>query len=210
GAGGYLTRLREGFDFLRGEPLLRSIVGMVAVTNLIDAAFAGVLLPVWAKQTGGGPAMIGLLGSLTGAFAIGGSLLAAWLAERLPRRATYLVGYFVAGAPRFVVLALDAPLWLTLGVFAVGGFGAGFINPIIGAVFYERVPRAMLGRTNALADAIAWAGIPFGGLAAGVLIGVMGLGPTFLVLGGAYLITTTLPGLRREWATMNRTAAHGQ
>ena len=202
--GGYLHQLREGFDYLRGERLLRSIIGMVAVTNLLDAAMASVLLPVWARESGRGPAEIGLIAAVMSALAVGGSLLAAGLAHRLPRRTTYLLGFLVAGAPRFVVLALDAPLWLVLAVFAVAGFGSGFLNPIIGAVVLERIPRRLLGRVNALGDSVAWAGIPVGGLVGGALIGLVGLSPVLLAFGAVYLVTTALPGLRPEWKDMDR------
>lgn len=202
--GGYFVRLHAGFVFLWRDRLLRSISGMVGVTNLLDAAFQSVLLPVWAYETGRGPAAIGLLAAVQGGFAVGGSLIAAGLAERLPRRITYLLGFLVAGAPRFVVLALEAPLWLTIPVFAVGGFGAGFINPILGAVIFERIPRELLGRVSSLTTALAWAGIPFGGLAGGALVGLAGMAPAMLVCGGIYLVTTTLPGLQREWSEMDR------
>ncbi|MGW5361186.1 MFS transporter [Actinopolymorpha pittospori] len=202
--GGYLHQLREGFDYLRGERLLRSIIGMVAVTNLLDAAMASVLLPVWARESGRGPAEIGLIAAVMSALAVGGSLLAAGLAHRLPRRTTFLLGFLVAGAPRFVVLALDAPLWLVLAVFAVAGFGSGFLNPIIGAVVLERIPRRLLGRVNALGDSVAWAGIPVGGLVGGALIGLVGMSPVLLAFGAVYLVTTTLPGLRPEWKDMDR------
>ena len=37
---------------------------------------------------------------------------------------------------------------------------------MIGAIFFERIPRPLVGRVGALADATAWAAMPFGGLVA--------------------------------------------
>lgn len=204
--GGYLAQLRAGGEFLRGDRLLRSIIGMVAVTNLLDAAFFSVALPVWARELGQGPVVIGLVTSVMSGFSIGASLLAAMIGHRLPRRTVYLVGFLVGGAPRFVVLALGAPLWLVLGVHAVVGLGLGFVNPIIGAVQFERIPPGLLGRVRTLGHALAWSGIPFGGVVGGGLIALVGLSPALLVLGGCYLVATTLPGLRKEWAELNRPA----
>jgi nitrate/nitrite transporter NarK len=82
--GGYLVQLRAGFSFLARERLLRSLAGMIAVTNLLEAAMASVLLPVWAHATGHGPAAIGLLAGASAAAAICSSLLASVLAHRLP------------------------------------------------------------------------------------------------------------------------------
>ncbi|WP_329160191.1 MFS transporter [Streptomyces anulatus] len=206
---GYWRRFGEGLTFLRHEPLLLAVIVMVGITNLLDAAMTTLLVPVWAGESGNGPAAIGLIGSVMGAAAVCGSLIAAMAAHRLPRRAVFLVGFLLAGAPRFLVLAADAPLGVVLAVFAVSGFGAGFINPVLGAVFVERVPRRMLGRVNALGDSLAWSGIPLGGLLAGAAVTAAGLTPVLLACGAAYFLTTTLAGLRPEWRAMDRSREHG-
>ncbi|GGX63287.1 MFS transporter [Streptomyces fructofermentans] len=206
---GYWRRFGEGFTFLRGEPLLLTVISMVAVTNLLDAALNAVLLPVWARESGNGATAIGLLGSVMGAAAVAGSLIAAAVAHRLRRRPVVLAGFLLLGAPRFLILAADAPLGVTLAVFAVSGFGAGFVNPVLGAVLVERVPRGMLGRVNALGDSMAWAGIPFGGLLAGAAVTAVGLVPVLITCGAAYFLTTNLAGLRPEWREMDRTRGQG-
>ncbi len=206
---GYWRRLGEGFTFLRGEPLLLTVIVMAGITNLLDAAFNSVLIPVWARESGNGPTAIGLMGSVMGAAAVGGSLIAAVVAHRLRRRVVVLTGFLLLGAPRFLILAFDAPLGVVLAVFAVSGFGAGFINPVMGAVLVERVPRRMLGRVNALGDSLAWAGIPLGGLLAGAAVTAVGLVPVLLACGAAYFLTTNLAGLRPEWREMDRTRGRG-
>lgn len=202
--GSYLRRLHAGWAFLSREPLMRAITVMVCITNLLDAAFVAVLLPVWILDNGYGPAEIGLLGSAAGVTATVGALLAAGYGHRLPRRMTYLVGFTLAGAPRFLVLALGAPIWVVVGVSAVGGFGAGFLNPIIGAVYIDRTPRRLYGRVSSLAESLAWAGIPLGGVLAGAAIATAGLVPALAVAGGLYLVTTTVPGMLKEWREMDR------
>ncbi|MGW1590200.1 MFS transporter [Streptomyces sp. NPDC002386] len=202
--GGYWRRFGEGFTFLRGEPLLLSVIVMVGITNLLDAGFSTVLMPVWAKESGNGPAAIGLTGSVMGAAAVAGSLIAALAAHRLRRRVVFFTGFLLAGAPRFLILASGAPMGAVLAVFAVSGFGAGFLNPVLGAVLLERVPRRMLGRVSALGDSLAWAGIPLGGLITGTAVASLGLAPVLLAGGAAYFLTTNLTGLRPEWREMDR------
>ncbi|GAB7187490.1 MFS transporter [Kitasatospora sp. Ki12] len=202
--GGYWRMFREGFTFLRSEPLLLAVIVMVGVTNLLDAGFSTVLVPVWARESGNGPAAIGLTAGVMGATAVVGSLIAAAVASRLPRRTVFFVGFLLCGAPRFLVLALGAPMWAVLTVFAIGGFGSGFLNPILGAVLFERVPRRLLGRVHALGDSLAWAGIPLGGLVAGASVALFGLIPSLLAAGGVYFATTSLAGLRSEWREMDR------
>jgi MFS family permease len=200
----YLTRLRAGAAFVRQERLLRSIVGMVAVTNLLDAAWSSVFLPVWARDSGQGPAVIGLVVGVMSAAAVLSSALSAAVAHRMPRRPTYLIGFLVGGAPRFLVLALGAPTPIVVAVYMASGFGMGFINPIIGAIQFERTPPEMYGRARTLIVAVAWSGIPFGSLIGGAVVSLAGLPPALLVAGLIYLVTTTLPGLQKEWATMDR------
>ncbi|WP_181970858.1 MFS transporter [Kitasatospora xanthocidica] len=201
---GYWRMFREGFTFLRSEPLLLTVIVMIGITNLIDAGFITVLVPVWARESGNGPAAIGLLAASMGATAVVGSLIAAAVASRLPRRTVFFTGFLLCGAPRFLVLALGAPMWLVITVFAIGGFGSGFLNPILGAVLFERVPRHLLGRVHALGDSLAWAGIPLGGLVAGAAVATVGLIPSLIAAGALYFATTTLAGLRPEWREMDR------
>lgn len=63
---GYWRRFCEGFTFLRGEPLLLTVIVMVGITNLLDAAFDSVLVPVWARESGNGPTANGLMCSVMG------------------------------------------------------------------------------------------------------------------------------------------------
>ncbi len=206
----YRQRFAAGFTFLRGDRLLLSLVVMVGITNLLDAAFNAVLVPVWAKETGNGPAAIGLLAGAGSAAAVAGSLLATVVAHRLPRRTVLIGGFLVLGAPRFLALASGTSLGTLVAVFVVAGFGAGFLNPILGAVSVERVPRHLLGRVQALGDSLAWSGIPLGGLLAGAAAGIVGLTPVLLVCGAVYFLTTNLTGLRPEWAEMDRARADAE
>ncbi len=200
---GYLTELAEGWNFLRRDPVLVAMVSMIALTNLLDAAYAAVLLPVWAKETGGGAAAIGLVLATFSGFAVLGSIVAAALAHRLPRFTTYVVAFLIVGLPRFVVLAIDVPLWFVLGFSVIAGFACGFINPILGAVIFERIPAHLMGRVTSLNTALCWAGLPFGGLVGGVLIATAGLTPALLVVGGAYFLATLLPVRVPAWREMD-------
>lgn len=201
---GYWRRLGEGIGFLRRQPLLLAIGITLALTNLLDMAFAGVLLPVWAKESGGGPAAIGLLLTVSAVMAVTGSLIAATIGEGMPRRPVFFLAFLVVGAPRFLILAMDAPMWAIVAVALAAGFASGFLNPILGAVTFELVPRPMLGRVWALLDSLAWGGMPLGGLLAGVAVAAFGLGPSLVGAGIAYFLTTNLAALRPEWRTMDR------
>jgi MFS family permease len=168
---------------------------MIAATNLLDIAKAQLLLPVWARDGGHGVGAIGLLLTCQAICSTGSSLLAGWLGPRLPRRLTYFAAFLIAGPTPFLVLGLDWPVWAIAIAYGLSGFASGFLNPMLGAIFFERIPRRLLGRVGGLSDAIAWAGMPFGGLVAAGLVTVAGLGPALLLLGGCYVVVTVVPGL---------------
>jgi MFS family permease len=203
-AGAYLAELREGWDFLRRDPVLVGICAMVAVTNLLDQAYAGLLVPVWGKQSGYGVGAVGLLFAAFSAASILGAVAASAWGARLPRFRTYLLAFLVAGAPRFVVLALESPLWAVLGVAMVSGLASGFINPVLGAVTFERIPASMMGRVSSLNSALCWSLIPFGGIMGGALVSSYGLSPALLAVGAAYLAATMLPALQPRWRELDQ------
>jgi predicted MFS family arabinose efflux permease len=132
---GYGRRLLEGWRFLRKDKLMMPLVLMIAVTNLLDAAVGAVLLPVWIKDHGFGPGHTSLILTSFGVTATLFALLASAIGERIPRKLVFTLAFLICGAPRFVVMAYDAPVWALMAVYAVGGVGAGFINPVLGALF---------------------------------------------------------------------------
>src|SRR4051794_10732267 len=200
----YAAELREGWDFLRRDPVLMSLCVMVAVTSLLDLAWSAVLLPVWARESGAGVAAGGLVFSVWGGASMIGSVVAAAYGTRLPRFATYLVAFLVTGLPRFVLFALGVPLWAILAMCVVGGCFSGFLNPVLGAVQFERIPRAMVGRVTSLSNALCWSLMPFGGLLGGLLVSRYGLDPAIMIVGLAYFVTTMAPALLPSFRGMNR------
>ena len=200
----YAAELRDGWSFMRRDPVLMGIGVMVAITNLLDQAWSVVLVPVWARDSGYGVEAVGLLMATFGGAAVLGSVAAAAWAERLPRYRTYLICFIVGGVPRFVVLALDSPLWAILLVAVVSGCASGFLNPVLGAVLFDRIPAHLMGRVTSMNLAMSWSLIPFGGLLGGVAVAAFGLSPALLLIGAAYLATTLAPAVQPRWKDMDR------
>jgi MFS family permease len=200
----YRAQLREGWTFLRGDRLLLGIAVMVALTNMIDMAFTSVLMPVWAVRSGNGAAVLGLVFAVWGGSSALGALVAAGYGSRLPRFRLYLVSFLLTGAPRFAVLALAAPLLGVVAVFVVGGFFSGFLNPLLDAVQFERIPGALVGRVSSMMTALCFALMPLGGLLGGLMVSSWTLPVAFLVCGAAYLAVTILPAVDPEWREMDQ------
>jgi MFS family permease len=207
GSPSYFTSLAEGFRYLRHDRLLLGIATMVAVTNLIDQASGAVLTPVWAVQVAHSSVALGLIGGAFGIGAVAGNAVTTWLGSRLPRRLTYGLGFVLAGAPRFVALAVATTVSPVLVVMVVGGLGAGGINPILGAVEYSRVPRHMQARVLGAVGATAWVGIPIGSLAGGALVAGVGLRGALLAAAVVYAVTTLAPFVFPAWREMDREVA---
>lgn len=203
----YVSELRQGWDFLRTEPVLIAICAMVAVTNLVDQAYVAVLAPVWAKESGAGVAVLGTLFAVMSGASVVGALVAARWGETLPRYRTYVVAFLICGAPRFVVMALDSPLWGVFAVTAVAGVASGFLNPILGAVILERIPEPLLGRVTSLETALCYSLMPLGGIIGGLAVAGLGLSPALLIAGAAYFLTTMAPTRVPSFRRMDRTPA---
>lgn len=191
----YLVQLRQGWQFLVRDRLLFALAVMIAVTNLLDVAKSSVLLPVWARDTGHGIAVIGLLLTCMAGAQVVSSVFASWLGDRLPRRTTYFVAFLIAGPPPYLVLGLDVGLGVVVVTFVIAGLASGLLNPMLGAIIFERIPPRMLGQVTAPLDALAYAGMPFGGLVAAVLVAAAGLGPALLISAGIYAAAILVPAL---------------
>jgi MFS family permease len=86
----------------------------------------------------------------------------------------------------------------------VGGASSGFLNPVIGAVEFERIPRDMVGRVTSLTSSFCWSLMPLGGILGGVLVSGIGLSPAMIAIGVAYFVTTMAPALIPSFRGMNR------
>lgn len=205
-AGNYFDELRDGLRFIFHDKLLLAIVIMVMATNFLDAVFGGVVLPVYVKEAYGQALDLGLLIAAGGAGAVIGALIFSAVGPRLPRYAVFVLG-FVLTSLKFFLYALYPPLWLALVFVVTFSVGAGPLNPIIGAVEFERVPRNMRGRVGGAIGAGAWSAMPLGMLIGGVLTEMLGVRPMLIGLGLIYLITTLSMAFIPAMKEMNRREA---
>lgn len=200
----YVSSLAEGFGYLRRDRLLIAIALTVLVTNFIDQASGTVLAPVWAHDVLHSPVALGLASGALSLGAVAGNAVTTWLAPRLPRRMTFASGFLLAGAPRLVAMALFGTLAPVLAIAFVGGLGAGSVNPVLGAVQYERVPRRLQARVLGAVNASAWAGIPFGSLAAGLVVSSFGLRAALFAAAASYALVSLPPFVFPVWRQMER------
>ncbi|GHJ47259.1 putative drug antiporter protein precursor [Catellatospora sp. TT07R-123] len=203
----YFTALREGFGWFRRNRLLRAVTGMLFFTNLFNQASAVVFVPLWVYANMDDPAALGAVATAYAVGLIAGNALVAWLAPILPRYPTLVAGYFIGGAPRFVVLALTDDLLLIVVVTLIGGIAMSSLNPTVSAMIYQRTPKEMLSRMGGIITAVAFGGAPLGGLLAGYLVQYLGLTNAILVATAMYFTVTLTPVIgHRLWRELNDTA----
>jgi len=202
-SGGYFAELREGLRFIYNDKLMLVIVIMIMLTNFLDAIYSGVVQPVFVKQVYGQALDLGLLIAANGAGAVIGALIFSSIGLRLPRHTVFVFG-FVLTSLRFFLFATYPPLGIALVFVVIASMGAEPLNPIIGAVEYERVPKNMRGRVGGAVSAGAWSAMPLGMLIGGVLTEQLGVRPMLLGLGVIYLITTLSMAVIPAMKEMNR------
>ncbi len=204
-SGKYFDELKAGLRFIYNDKLILAIVLMIMATNFLDAVFSGVVQPVFVKQVYGRALDLGLMIAANGGGAVIGALIYSSVGLRLPRHTVFVAG-FVLTSLRFFVYALYPPLGVLLVCGLIASMGAGPLNPIIGAVEFERVPKDMRGRVGGAIGAGAWSAMPMGMLIGGVLTEQLGVRPMLLGLGVIYLITTLSMAVIPAMKEMNRRA----
>jgi MFS family permease len=178
---------------------------MIMATNFMDAVYGGVVQPVFVKQVYGQALDLGLLIAANGGGAVLGALLFSAAGHRLSRHGVFVSG-FVLTSVKFFIFALYPPLWVALLFVLITSMGAGPLNPIIGAVEFERVPKNMRGRVGGAISAGAWSAMPLGMLAGGVLTEALGVRPMLIGLGIVYFLTTLSMAFIPAMQEMNRPA----
>jgi predicted MFS family arabinose efflux permease len=199
----WLGDLRAGVGYLLRDRLLLAVVIMVMVTNMLDAAYSSVLVPVYANRILHSAVGLGLITGVFGGAAFLGTIAYGMVGPRLPRRTVFTVAFMLVGAPRFAVLAAEPRLSTVLGVMFAVGLACGAINPILATVMYERVPEPLQGRVFGAVTAGCYAAIPVGALCAGYLVTLFGLRVSLLLVGAAYLVATLAPLVSPVWRQMD-------
>lgn len=186
----YAAELREGFRYVRHERLIFALVIIAMTLNFFDAAFSGVILPVYVRQVFDSALDLGLITAAFGGGALVGALLFGAVGHRLPRRGTF-VGSFILVSLPFMAFPAYPPLPILLLAVTVSGIGAGPLNAIIGTVVFERVPSGMRGRVLGTLTAGAWLTMPLGMLAGGALTEQFGVRTLLIAIAAIYFAATT-------------------
>ena len=197
--------MRIGIEFLRTTPLMRALVVQVALTNMFDAMIS-VMYPIYARDTFGSTASLGLMLGASGAGALTTALIFGAIGHNLPRRHVYFGAFMLTSVP-IVLLSLQPVLLISAGLLLIRGFGAGPLNPILMTVSQERIPINLRGRVMGVTMSIAWIAMPIGSLLGGVSVSVLGLRAALVLVGTLSFSTCLLMYLRPVFRDLERRPA---
>jgi MFS family permease len=184
--GSVWSELREGLAVVIGNPLLRSIAGCTATSNLFGNAVQAIYVLYVTRELGLQPAVIGLIYAISGPGALLGAVAAGWLAKRFGLGATIMASIAASELVNLLIpLAIGPTLVVTATLMAVA-FVSGLTNPIynINQVSLRQAitPDRLQGRMNASMRFIVWGTIPLGSLLGGALGEALGIRPTIALM----------------------------
>ena len=122
-SGRYFDELLGGLRFIRRDSLILTVVIIVMITNFLDAAFGGVILPVYVKQVFGNAFNLGLIMAANGGGAVLGAVIFGAIGHRLPRHATFVAMFMLVSA-QFWAFAFFAPFPILLAMVFISCVGA--------------------------------------------------------------------------------------
>jgi MFS family permease len=185
------AELHEGLGVVLGNPLLRSIAGCTATSNLFGNALQAVYVLYVTRELGLEPAVIGLIFAMSGPGALLGALMVGELARRFGLGHTIVGSIFATGLASLLIPLASGPQPVVVGTLMLASFVAGLGNPVynINQVSLRQVitPDHLQGRMNASMRFIVWGTIPIGALLGGTLGEVFGLWPTIMAMALAEL-----------------------
>lgn len=160
--------IRQGFHFVRSDPIVRTLVMYLAAVSFLGMGFV-TLMPAWAvKVLGGGATTNGWLQSARGVGALCGALLTAALSQRALRGKLITIGTFAFPLALFG-FALIRWLPLSLAALVVIGLSLMIYMNNSNSMVQTQTPDELRGRVLSIYSLSFFGLMPLGALFAGAL-----------------------------------------
>ena len=186
---GYLSQLSAAVRFVLREPVLLSLVTVLAIMNLAIGPIQSVILPIVAHDVFHSSYALGLMTSSIALGALAGNVVFGTVGHRLARQSVFGIGFLVVPLV-YGVLLLEPALAIAIGVLTIVGLGESLTNLLEYTIYFERIPRGMRARGLGITGAMGWGTVPVGRILAGVGISALGLTAT---LGAFALVFIPIP-----------------
>lgn len=185
-----LENLREGFAFIRGDRVVRTLVLTIAALSVFGFPYA-MLLPVFARDVlHVGAQGLGWLLAASGAGALAGGITLSAVAERV-RRGRLVLGASLAFAVLIAAFAASRSFPASLVLLAAAGFCMILNNASVNSLLQSLVPDRLRGRVMSVYVFMFLGMTPVGSLQAGALARWTGA-PAALGIGAGVLTLLVL------------------
>jgi MFS family permease len=163
-----LAALKEGINYIRHQPIILALIGLVATTSLFGMSL-GTLLPAWSvKILHGNAATNGLLFSARGVGSLFGALTIATFGGSHVRGKFITIGSI--SFPIFIALfAITYWLPLSLLFMVFVGIAMIFVANLSNATIQSIVPDSLRGRVMGVYTTIFMGSMPLGALLLGTI-----------------------------------------
>ena len=171
-----------GLSYVRGERALFALIVLGAATSFFGFPLL-TLLPLFAKNVfGEGVERYSELMAFSGAGAVAGALIIAWLGKFKHMGLTTLLVQLVFGG-LVVALGVSRSLWLTYALLFLTGAGLMFMLSAGMSLVQMIAPNEMRGRVMSIYMVAFRGGMPLGSLASGYVASLTSA-PTVLSVNG--------------------------
>lgn len=197
-----LADLKEGLKYVAAHPMIRTIMGLIAVVSLFGVSFI-TLIPAWSVNIlHGGARTNGFLQSARGAGALAAALLIASLGRFHFRGRLLTLGTFALPA----VTALFAIVrWMPLSLVLIFGSGLSLILifNLANALVQSFAPNELRGRIMSIYALTFFGLMPIGALVIGLMAEHLGQPAAIFIGTGIMFLAAVanavfMPRLRRQ------------
>jgi MFS family permease len=163
-----LGALKEGLSYVHHQPIIRTLIGLVASASLFGMSL-GTLIPAWSvKILHGNATTNGLLFSARGIGSLIGALTIASMGRFVFRGRLITIGSFLF--PVFIaIFALIHWLPISLLILALIGIASIFVLNLANATIQSLTPDNLRGRVMGVYSTIFMGSMPLGALFLGII-----------------------------------------
>ena len=188
--GPLLKEIREGIDYIAGDPTLRSAILFWGAVSILTAPLVSALAVHITRDLGYPPSILGLVLMAYGVGTVIGALISARKGTR-GSVAPFLLGGTVVTAGALIILAITPEVPVMVAVAMVSGVAQSMVLLTYLTLRTVYSPDALLGRIGSTARTISLGLQPIGLLVGGALIDLTS-GSTTIVLMGISIALVSL------------------
>lgn len=168
-----LASARAGLAWLKGAPLILTLILFLAAINLVASVYDAALPAMLLSKPNGGEQVLGAVNACAGLAALAGSFLVTLLPVPRDRVRTICLALFVSmSTENFILAFADSPILWCVGA-VLGWLTIPIMNANMDVIFRSTIPTGMQGRVYACRNTLQFFTIPLGYLLGGTLVDVV-------------------------------------